>query len=49
MLEHVVRTYFAGSTEQAMTALLRLSDTSISDSELAGLREQIRNARLKGR
>jgi predicted transcriptional regulator len=49
MLEHVVRTYFAGSTEQAVTALLRLSDTSMSDSELAGLREKIRNARTKGR
>jgi predicted transcriptional regulator len=49
MLEHVVRTYFAGSTEQAVTALLRLSDTSLSDTELAGLREKIRNARTKGR
>src|SRR5574338_518497 len=31
VLEHVVRTYFAGSTEQAMTALLRLSDADVDD------------------
>ena len=46
VLEHVVRTYFAGSTEQAVTALLRLSDADLSDREIAGLREKIRRARL---
>ena len=45
VLEHVVRTYFAGSTEQAVTALLRLADTKIPDEELATLRERIRQAR----
>ena len=49
MLAHVVRTYFAGSTEQAVTALLRMSDTALSDSELASLRDRIRNARETGR
>lgn len=49
MLEHVVRTYFAGSTEQAVTALLRLSDADISDKELADLRAKVRNARQSGR
>jgi BlaI family penicillinase repressor len=46
-LEQVVRTYFAGSTEQAVTALLRMSDAEISDAELARLRDRIRNARRK--
>jgi predicted transcriptional regulator len=49
VLEHVVRTYFAGSTEQAVTALLRLSDTALPESELTRLREQIRHARETGR
>ncbi|WP_309671774.1 BlaI/MecI/CopY family transcriptional regulator [Gemmatimonas sp.] len=49
MLEHVVRTYFAGSTEQAVTALLRLSDADIPEKELSSLRERIRSARQSGR
>jgi predicted transcriptional regulator len=48
-LEHVVDTYFAGSTEQAVTALLRLSDTDMSEAEIKRLREKIRGARLGGR
>jgi BlaI family transcriptional regulator, penicillinase repressor len=48
-LEHVVRTYFAGSAEQAVTALLRLSDADLSDAEVHDLREKIRRARLGGR
>lgn len=48
-LEHVVRTYFAGSTEQAVTALLRLSDAELSDSEVSQLRDKIRRARRSGR
>ncbi len=46
MLAHVVHTYFAGSTEQAVTALLRLSDADVSDPEIKRLREKIRDARL---
>ena len=46
MLAHVVHTYFAGSTEQAVTALLRLSDADMNDPEIARLREKIRAARL---
>jgi BlaI family penicillinase repressor len=34
VLAHVVRTYFAGSTEQAVTALLRLSDAKVDDGEI---------------
>ena len=48
-LEHVVRTYFGGSTEQAVTALLRMSDADISDGEVNTLRDKIRRARLSGR
>jgi BlaI family transcriptional regulator, penicillinase repressor len=49
VLAHVVRTYFAGSTEQAVTALLRLSDADVSDGEVARLRDKIRRARLHER
>ena len=49
VLDHVVRTYFAGSTEQAVTALLRLSDTTLSESELRTLRARIAGARKGGR
>src|SRR5215208_6769404 len=37
VLEHVVNTYFAGSTEQAVTALLRMSDADVSDDEIERL------------
>jgi BlaI family penicillinase repressor len=49
MLAHVVRTYFAGSPEQAVTALLRMSDVDIEDTEVKRLRETIRRARQSGR
>jgi predicted transcriptional regulator len=45
VLAHVVQTYFAGSTEQAVTALLRLSDARIADADLDRLRLKIRRAR----
>jgi predicted transcriptional regulator len=49
VLAHVVRTYFAGSPEQAVTALLRMSDVDLSDGEVERLRETIRRARQSGR
>ena len=49
MLAHVVRTYFAGSPEQAVTALLRMSDVDIEDTEVKRLRDTIRRARQSGR
>lgn len=49
VLEHVVRTYFGGSAEQAVTALLRISDADIGESEVQRLRDKIRRARLSGR
>ncbi|MFN8668090.1 MAG: BlaI/MecI/CopY family transcriptional regulator [Gemmatimonadaceae bacterium] len=48
-LAHVVETYFAGSTEQAITALLRLSDAEVSEEEIEQLRARIRAARAGGR
>ena len=49
VLEHVVRTYFAGSTEQAVATLLRMSDTDLTDGDVARLRDRIRRARQNGR
>lgn len=44
-LAHVVSTYFAGSPEQAVTALLRMSDVDLGADEVARLRAAIRRAR----
>ena len=49
VLAHVVRTYFAGSPESAVTALLRMSDVDLEDAELQRLRATIRRARESGR
>jgi predicted transcriptional regulator len=49
VLAHVVQTYFAGSPEQAVTALLRMSDVDVSDNEIERLRNAIRSARQHGR
>jgi predicted transcriptional regulator len=48
-LAHVVRTYFAGSPEQAVTALLRMSDVDLGDKDIAKLRDVIAAARRTGR
>jgi BlaI family transcriptional regulator, penicillinase repressor len=48
-LKHVVRTFFDGSAEQAVTALLRISDAELNDAEIQRLRERIRTARSSGR
>lgn len=49
VLAHVVRTYFAGSPEQAVTALLRMSDVEMTDRDVERLRDTIRRARQSGR
>jgi BlaI family transcriptional regulator, penicillinase repressor len=49
LLAHVVKTYFAGSPEQAVTALLRMSDADLPDEDIERLRASISNARLSGR
>jgi len=49
VLAHVVDTYFAGSPEQAVTALLRMSDVDMSEGEIDRLRGAIQRARQAGR
>jgi BlaI family transcriptional regulator, penicillinase repressor len=49
VLKHVIETYFAGSAEQAVTALLRISDADLSAAEIADLKDRISRARLSGR
>ena len=48
-LKHLVSTFFDGSHEQAMTALLRISDAELTDAEIQRLRDRIRSARSSGR
>ena len=48
-LRQVVRTFFEGSAEQAVTALLRLTDVKLDEADLAKLRERVRKARNSGR
>jgi len=49
VLAHVVRTYFGGSPEQALTALLSMSDTELSDAEVSRQRDAIARARSSGK
>jgi BlaI family penicillinase repressor len=49
VLAHVVSTYFAGSPENAVTALLRMSDVDLDEAEIERLRKTIRRARQSGR
>lgn len=48
-LKHVIRTFFNGSAEQAVAAVLRVSDANLSDAEVDRLRERIKKARVGGR
>jgi len=48
-LQHLVSTFFNGSTEQAMAALLELSDSDLSDEQLGRLQQLIESARAEGR
>src|SRR3954464_10317872 len=48
-LNQVVRTFFDGSADAAVTALLRLADAEITHDEISALRERIRTARVSGR
>jgi predicted transcriptional regulator len=48
-LQHLVSTFFNGSAEQAMAALLEISDADLSDEQLDRLQELIENARTEGR
>jgi BlaI family penicillinase repressor len=48
-LNQVVRTFFDGSADAAVTALLRLSDTKLDEAEIGALRDSILKARRSGR
>jgi BlaI family transcriptional regulator, penicillinase repressor len=48
-LQHLVSTFFNGSAEQAMAALLEISDADLSDEQLERLQQMIENARTEGR
>lgn len=48
-MQHVIRTFFDGSAEQAVAAVLRMSDADLSDDEIETLRDRIRKARISGR
>lgn len=48
-LRNLVRTFFDGSTEQAVAALLDPADGKLSDAELARLARLINRARKEGR
>ena len=48
-LNQVVRTFFDGSADAAVTALLRMSDTNLDEREISALRDSILKARGSGR
>jgi predicted transcriptional regulator len=46
---HLVRTFFSGSAERAVAALIESSDTKLSAAEIERLERLIASAREKGR
>jgi len=48
-LQHMVGTFFGGSVEQAVMALLSLPETRMSEANLAQLAEKVREAEKEGR
>ena len=48
-VQHLVTTFFGGSTEQAMVALLEISDTRASRETIELLTRRIQTARKEGR
>jgi len=48
-LRHLVTTFFDGSTEGAMAALLELDDSALSDSERRRIKDLIDRAAAEGR
>jgi predicted transcriptional regulator len=46
-LRHVIRTFFNGSTDQTIAAVLRMSDSKLSEQEIERLQERIRKARKR--
>ena len=48
-LQHLVRTFFDGSAEDAAAALLRMSDTELDQAALARLARKIAETEREGR
>lgn len=48
-LQHVVQTFFEGSAELAVSALLSMSDTEMSPAQIERLTARIRQANEEGR
>ena len=48
-LQHMVGTFFGGSVEQAVMALLSLPETKMSDKDLSKLADKVREAEKEGR
>jgi len=48
-LKHVINTFFNGSVEQAVVALLRLSESRLTETDLKRLAERIAQASREGR
>ena len=48
-LSHVLKTFFNGSTEQAMAALLEMRRTKLSDVELDQMARMVEQAKREGR
>ena len=46
---HLVKTFFQGSAERAVSALIEHSDTKLSDDEIARIERIIAAARKKGK
>lgn len=48
-LEHMLNTFFDGSVEGAMAALLEMDDTKLTEAERTRIRDLIERARTEGR
>ena len=48
-LKHLVQTFFDGSAEQALVALVQMSDGNLTPAELERLSDRIGKARKEGR
>lgn len=48
-LQHLVGTFFGGSVEQAVMALLSMPETKMSETDLGKLAEKVREAEKEGR
>jgi hypothetical protein len=46
-VRHLIRTFFNGSGEQTIAAVLRVSDSKLSEDEIARLQQRIRKAQSR--